>query len=353
MAWFCVTSTNDKLLIKHKNNLMDKEVNFKEAASANFFQVAPGVWGMKDLFVNIYMVLNPFDGTWVLIDTGVTASGSKIRRMAKQLFGDTSKPSFILLTHGHFDHVGAVSGLAEEWQVPVYAHFLELPYLTGKSAYPPADPTVGGGLMTLISFMYPNNPINIWNHINVLPEDGSVPGLPEWKYYHTPGHAPGHVSFFRESDGVLIAGDAFVTVKNESAIAVILQTKKLSGPPKYFTYDWPQSRQSLKILMKLEPEIVATGHGQPMEGKALRRDLHKLSEHFYEIAVPGNGRYVDEPAIADATGFIYVPSSTNYLRSAIVKVLAISTVVAVASVLISKKLQEKKRNRELLSYEIW
>ena len=55
-------------------------------------------------------------------------------------------------------------------------------------------------------------------YIHKLPDDNSIPGFPEWKYIHTPGHTPGHVSLFREKDKVLIAGDAFVTTKSDVVI---------------------------------------------------------------------------------------------------------------------------------------
>lgn len=331
---------------------MSKEVDYKKNVTSNFFTVAPGVWGMKDVFVNMYMVLNPFDGNWVLIDAGLKWSAPKIKKMARQLFGEDSKPSAIILTHGHFDHVGSVQKLAEEWHVPVYAHYLEIPYLTGKSSYPPGDPSVGGGLMSLMAWSYPKTPINIWNHITVLPEE-SVPGLPEWKWIHTPGHSPGHISLYRESDGVLIAGDAFVTTKAESAFSVMLQTKKISGPPKYFTTDWSQARKSVKTLVKLEPEIVATGHGKPMHGKEVRRGLHQLSDHFYEVAVPSRGRYIEYPAVSDAAGVVYIPENNVNVRSLAIKTLGVIALTAAAYVLVNQKVKKAKKTKEALAYEVW
>ncbi|HUS03533.1 MAG TPA: MBL fold metallo-hydrolase, partial [Chitinophagaceae bacterium] len=298
------------------------------------------------------MILNPFDGNWVLVDAGLKWSAPKIKKMARQLFGD-SKPSAIILTHGHFDHVGSLEKLIEEWNVPVYAHYLEIPYLTGKSSYPPPDPSVGGGLMSLMAWAYPSSPINIWNHVNVLPENCGVPGLPEWKFLHTPGHTAGHISLYRESDGVLIAGDAFVTTKAESAISTMLQLRSVSGPPKYFTTDWTQARQSVKDLMKLEPEIVAAGHGKPMQGSEVRRLLHKLSERFYELAVPSSGRYIDEPAVADATGVLYVPENNINKRSMIIKSLAAIAIAATAFVLLSEKQKKNKKTKDALAYEVW
>lgn len=331
---------------------MSSEINFQKKSTTNFFSVAPGVWGMKDVFVNLYMILNPFDGNWVLVDAGLKWSAPKIKKMAQQLFGD-SKPSAIILTHGHFDHVGSLEKIIEQWNVPVYAHYLEVPYLTGKSSYPPPDPSAGGGLMSLMAWAYPASSVNIWSHINVLPENGNVPGLPEWKFLHTPGHTPGHISLYRESDGVLIAGDAFVTTKSESIISTLLQLKTVSGPPKYFTYDWALARQSVKDLMKLEPEIVATGHGKPMQGSEVRRLLHKLSERFYQLAVPSSGRYVNDPAVADATGFIYVPKNNINKRSLVLKVLAVTAIIATSVVLLSQKQKRQKKNKEALAYEVW
>ena len=80
---------------------------------------------MKDIFVNIYMIQNDDEKNWVLVDTGLKTSAGKIKRMAAWLFGENSKPKCIILTHGHFDHVRSLKKLATEWDVPVYAHYLE------------------------------------------------------------------------------------------------------------------------------------------------------------------------------------------------------------------------------------
>ena len=255
---------------------------------------------------NLFYVVEPGQ-PWVLIDTGIPFQASRIRRVADGLFGEGAKPACILLTHGHFDHIGNVKDLADEWDVPVYAHTLELPYLTGRSAYPPPDPTVGGGLLARMSSLYPKQPIDLGDRVQLLPRDGSVPGLPGWRWVHTPGHTTGHVSFFRDSDKTLIAGDAFVTTKQESVSAVYTQRKEIHGPPMYFTSDWQSARDSVRRLNDLQPSRAGTGHGMPMVGGELHRELERLATHFDQLAMPEHGRYVPQPARADERGVISVP----------------------------------------------
>lgn len=299
----------------------------------DWYSVAPGVWRIKDVFVNMYLIHNPSNNKWVLLDTGLKTSANKIKKVANHLFWPESKPSAIVLTHAHFDHTGSLRKLAEEWDVPVYAHGLERPYLTGVSSYPPPDPSVGGGLMSLLSFTYPKGPIDISDRLLVLPDDGTIPELPEWKYYHTPGHAPGHISLFRQRDRLLLAGDAFVTTCQESAFSVLLQKREMHGPPKYFTYNWGSAERSVKLLADLEPEIAATGHGRPMAGEELRNGLHRLADNFSELAVPSSGRYVNEPALVNYDGVQFTPPATN---TRLILTVAGVTTAAVVGFLIAR-----------------
>jgi glyoxylase-like metal-dependent hydrolase (beta-lactamase superfamily II) len=305
----------------------------------NIFIVAPGVWRMKDIFVNVYIVQNIGSTNWVLIDTGLKTSASKIKAMVAEVFGSTSsRPSSIIITHGHFDHVGSLQKLADEWNVSFYCHHMEVPYLTGKSKYPPPDPTVGGGAMAYLSFMFPRGPVNVQEHLKELPEDGSVPELSEWKWLHTPGHAPGHISLFRERDGVLIAGDAFITTNMQSAIAVMMQRKELNGPPKYFTMDWGAAARSVKELSALQPQVVATGHGQAMYGSEVRKALNRLAKDFWEQGIPAHGRYVHEPALANEDGITYVPPTRyDYTLMAAIGISAFAIALGIVLYMRKKK----------------
>ena len=121
-------------------------------------EIAPGVRGLRIIFVNIFAITHP-DGSWTLLDAGLPRSETVIRRWAEKHF--STAPNAIVLTHGHFDHVSAAGELAREWNVPIYAHRLEFPYLTGKQEYPPPNVGAGGGLMSLLSPLYPRGPVNL------------------------------------------------------------------------------------------------------------------------------------------------------------------------------------------------
>jgi glyoxylase-like metal-dependent hydrolase (beta-lactamase superfamily II) len=254
-------------------------------------EIAPDLAYRQTAIVNVIFFGLPDDTRWVLIDAGVTGSAPAIRSAAEARFGGHA-PEAIILTHGHFDHVGALETLAAEWDMPVYAHPLEHPYLNGTTSYPPPDPNVGGGLMALLSPLYPTSPVDVSPRLRVLPEDHSVPGMPGWTWLHTPGHTPGHVSLWRSADRLLIAGDAFVTTRQESVYSAATQAPEMHGPPMYFTPDWVSAKQSVSDLAALEPETVITGHGQAMRGPDMRSAIAELARRFDEVAVPKQGRYV-------------------------------------------------------------
>ncbi len=275
-------------------------------------EVAPDVAYKRLAIVNVVYVgpKGAGDRQWVLIDAALPGTAGLIAKAAAERFGPHSRPAAIILTHGHFDHVSALETLAEQWDAPIYAHELERPYLDGTAAYPPPDPSVGGGLMAAMSPLFPRGPINVTQRLHDLPADGAVPHMPGWRWLPTPGHAPGHISLWRADDRMLLAGDAFITTAQESAYAGITQETEMHGPPMYFTPDWISAKSSVERLAALEPDVVVTGHGRAMAGQQMRVALHALARDFDTVAVPTHGQYVLHPATVEG-GNVYIPAKKD------------------------------------------
>ncbi len=269
-----------------------KKIPATSKESGHFEKVAEDVWYQTIQIVNVLFVNNPYDDEWILVDAGMPKSADKIIETVDEYF--EKPPVAIVLTHGHFDHVGAIVDLVDHWKIPVYAHEMELPYLRGELKYPEPDPTVEGGMVAKLSPLFPVEPIELGDKVQPLPEDGSIPHMGDWRWIHTPGHTPGHVSFFREKDRTLIAGDAFVTVKQEDLYKVYKQEKEISPPPRYLTPNWEDAETSVKKLRDLNPQLAITGHGFPMHGEELEESLNDLADHFKDIGVPDHGHYVDD-----------------------------------------------------------
>jgi deazaflavin-dependent oxidoreductase (nitroreductase family) len=127
--------------------------------------------------------------------------------------------------------------------------------------------------------------------VRALDPQAAVPGLSDWRCVPTPGHTPGHVAFHRPSDGVLIAGDAVLTLNANSVRDVVLRRQRLAGPPRYFTWSWPAATESVAGLAALEPHVLATGHGTPLSGAGTAGALRDLASELAK----GNRRAASAP----------------------------------------------------------
>lgn len=270
----CVMSLDDNLT-NHPNDYEHAEVT----------EILEDVALYRTLVSNVYMLGKPSEKEWFLIDTGVKHYHERIIAAAKKRFNNVP-PRAILLTHGHFDHAGSAKALAKYWDTPIYSHAQEKPYLDGTLAYQPVDPTVGGGMLSLLSPLFPQKPLQLSKWLHTITEEQEISFLQGWKIIHTPGHTPGHISLFREDDRTLIAGDVVTTENPESALAVFFPIGKIYGPPAFFTKDWDLAKKSVEKVASLHPKLLLAGHGLPMKGTALTEGLEHLITNFHSLAIP-------------------------------------------------------------------
>lgn len=179
-----------------------------------------------------------------------------------------------------------------------------------------------------------NNKIDLGDRVQAYKNLEKLPGLKDWRAIETPGHTPGHVSFFRQKDHVLLAGDAFTTVNQDSMFAMLSKKKEVCRPPVYYTPDWYQAHESVKRLADLEPDVVAAGHGLPMSGAPALRGLERLARNW---PAPTRGRYVPDPVIADENGVVYLPSPAFDPLTTVATGVGIAATTATVAILLNRR----------------
>ena len=114
---------------------------------------------------------------------------------------------------------------------------------------------------------------SITDVVRPLDPQRRVPGMADWEWVPTPGHTPGSVAYLRRRDGILIAGDAALTVDLNSVSGVLFGRQRVAGPPRYTTWDWPAAQRSVGVLAGLAAQVLLPGHGRPLTAGAASRLL--------------------------------------------------------------------------------
>ncbi len=200
----------------------------------------------------------------VLVDTGIKQSAGKIAGMLAE-----RKISAIALTHAHPDHAGALNRLAKQFGVPVWCGAAD------RAATEAGRVVVSSTILRLrlggiaqAAGGFDGTPV-----ARSLAEGDSLAA--GFTVLDTPGHSPGHVSFWREADRTLICGDVFFGMNILTTLPGLYQPFALATP------DPAENRNSERRLAALVPDTVGFGHGPVLNQDAaakLRDFVHALPD---------------------------------------------------------------------------
>jgi len=236
-------------------------------------RVADGVWLLRgDLrkSMNIYF-LEEEGGGVVQFDAGSKAMTRKARAAGEKLGG----VSRIVLGHAHADHRGTAPGL----DAPVYCHaddvadaessesiapymdISELPVALARRVYPILLRRWDGGAVKIAG---------------TVAEGEEVAGF---RVVHFPGHAPGLIGLWRESDRVALVSDVIYRL-DSARLGKPLPPGEASVPHPAWAWDHAKAKESVRKLAALEPAVVAAGHAEPLRGENLRGTLERAAEKY-------------------------------------------------------------------------
>ncbi|HEX8065515.1 MAG TPA: MBL fold metallo-hydrolase [Thermoleophilaceae bacterium] len=212
-------------------------------------QLADGLYQLRGFppnAINVYLIGD------VLVDAASRFAG---RRILRQVRGH--RIAAHALTHAHSDHQGASREVCEKLGVPFWVGAADVEAAeTGDIAS--RQPAHWVNRVMDRAWSGPGHPVD-----RQLSEGDEVAGF---QVLEVPGHSPGHVAFWRESDRALVLGDVL------NSMNLVTGIPGLREPPKVFTPDPARNRESARRLAALEPRLACFGHGPPV------RDTRKLVE---------------------------------------------------------------------------
>lgn len=201
--------------------------------------IAPGVH-LLDAFpqyaVNTYLVGD------VLVDSGTRRMHERI---LEQLFGRDVRAHVV--THAHPDHFGSSHEICTALDIPLWAGAADRQAIESGRAQL-SDNLIGRALARMNVAAHPV--------ARALVEGDEVA---DFTVLEVPGHTPGSIALWRESDRVLICGD------------VLMNQPRVAAPPKFLSVDPELNRQSMRRLAELDPRLVLFGHGKPARFGGERR----------------------------------------------------------------------------------
>lgn len=214
-------------------------------------EIVPNLYWLKGMLVGRVYAIKDADG-FTIIDTAVAPAASRIVRAVTAAGYQPSDIKRILITHAHPDHVGGLHRLVAATGAEVWASEQETEVIEGRIPVPSAKRSDLRGLNKLAKppTVYVKPPTKV---SRVIGDGDMLPVFGGLTVVATPGHAPGHLSYWHPEHRLVITGDVVFHLLN-----------RLTLPFAFLTADMTVNRQSLRKLIALGPEIACFGHGQPI-----------------------------------------------------------------------------------------
>src|SRR6478735_6679695 len=234
-------------------------------------KVADGVWLLRGDVrgsMNVYFIEDG-DGV-VQFDAGTKPMRKAARAAAEQLGGVKR----VVLGHAHADHRGTapymgapvfchpdeVADAESDAAIAPYFHLEQLPVAPVRWIYPTLLRRWDGGAVKIAG---------------TVAEGDEVAGF---RVIHFPGHAPGLIGLWRESDRVALVSDTIYLV--DSGRLKPLPEGEASVPHPAWAWDHQKAKQSVRKLAALDPKVLGTGHERPLHGESLRATLERAAEKY-------------------------------------------------------------------------
>jgi len=225
---------------------------------------APGIHRIEDSHTNWYLVEE--DSRVCVVDAGVPSSWDSLHEALQRIGRSREDVAAVVLTHGHFDHVGFAEKARSELNVPVYVHENDVPLTRHPWRYDFERPrslylaTQVQALPIVVDFLRSRAfwPPPIKDVVRFSNGTLPVPGSP--RVIFSPGHTLGHCALHYPDRDALIAGDAIVMLDPYTA---------RRGPrlvARAATADVERNLGSLDALAATGATTVLTGHGEPWTG---------------------------------------------------------------------------------------
>lgn len=240
--------------------------------------VAPGIHRICHAYTNLYLVEQ--DAGLVIVDTGLPRVWAELSEAIKRVGRTTDDIHGIVLTHGHFDHVGTARKAVQEWGCPVYIHrddayLAAHPYRYRHEVSRISVPLRHPGSWTKLTRMTIAGALQVRGipseQLTLFGEHAALPGNPD--VILTPGHTAGHVAlYFRDRDTV-IAGDALVTLDPYTGRT---GPQIVAGSA---TADTTRAADSLAGIAATGARTLLPGHGEPWRRGAASAADEALAVH--------------------------------------------------------------------------